>query len=290
MNNNNVYNKKVLIVGLGMIGGSYAMGLKQKGIIPYGYDINSETIEYCIQNGIINEETDLIQNIKRCDFIILCLYPNLNIQWLKDYQQYLKPGTVITDVTGVKSYIINEAKTFLREDVEFVPSHPMAGREVSGIKGSNPEVFKEANFIVVPMEENSYESISLVKNLAELLEFKNIEVLTAKSHDELISFLSQLTHIIAVSLMNSHDVTQMIRYTGDSFRDLTRIAKINENLWSELFSLNNKQLVKDIDSFQKELESFKELLKNNDVDGMKNKMIKSTERRKLFDKVDNKKL
>lgn len=284
MNNNNVYNKKVLIIGLGMIGGSYAKGLKNKGITPYGYDICKETMDYCVENELIDKEIDLIENVKRSDLIILCLYPNINIKWLKEYQMYLKPGAVITDVTGVKSYIINEAKTFLREDVEFVPSHPMAGREISGIKGSNPEVFKDANFIVVPMDENSYESISLVKNLAELLEFKNIEVLTAKSHDELISFLSQLTHIIAVSLMNSHDVTQMIRYTGDSFRDLTRIAKINENLWSELFSLNSKQLVKDIDSFQKELESFKNLLVNNDINGMKEKMIKSTERRKLFDK------
>lgn len=281
---NNLQNKNILIIGLGIIGGSYAKGFKAEGILPYGYDIDERTLEIAKELGIIHEETDLITNIQKADIIILCLYPKLNINWLIEYQKYIKPGAVVTDVTGVKTFIIKEVKKIIRSDIEFVPSHPMAGKEASGIEGSNPEVFEGANFIIVPMEDNSYEAIELIKDIAKCLKFKNIEILSPKSHDELISFLSQLTHVIAVSLMNSHNVENMIRYTGDSFRDLTRIAKINENLWTELFIHNKKQLVEDINSFMVELEAFKKLLEEENVDSLKNKMINATNKRKLFDK------
>lgn len=283
-NYDNLKKRNILIVGLGMIGGSYAMGLNEKGIIPYGFDINEVTMDYAISNNIIRDETDVQKILPEVDLVVLCLYPNLNIEWIRNNQKYLKSGTIITDVTGIKKYLIEEVSTFIRSDIEFVPSHPMAGREISGIKGSNPEVFKSANFIIVPMQSNKEESVCLIKELAIALEFKNIEVLSVEKHDDVVSFLSQLTHVIAISLMNSRDVEHMIRFTGDSFRDLTRISKINEKLWSELFLLNKEQLVKDINNFKNELDSFKILLENEDVEGIKNKMIKSTERRKLFDK------
>ena len=276
--------KNILIIGLGIIGGSYAKGFKDKGVLAYGYDIDEKTMEYAINNGIINQETNLINNIKKADLVILCLYPHLNIEWIKTYQEHLKPGAIVTDVSGVKKSIIEEVSSFIRKDIEFIPSHPMAGKEAKGIEMASPEVFKGANFIIVPTFNNSMDGIEVVEAIAKCLEFKNIEILSAKTHDELISFLSQLTHVIAVSLMNCHNVEDMIRYTGDSFRDLTRIAKINENLWSELFLLNKEQLVKDIDSFQKELQIFREILNNEDVDVIKQKMINSTMKRKLFDR------
>lgn len=280
----NLKDKNILIVGLGMIGGSYAMGLNDKGIIPYGFDLNLVTMEYAISNGIIKNEMCIDKMISESDLIVLCLYPHLTINWIKENQHKLKAGTIITDVTGVKKHVNDEVSKFLRYDVEFVSAHPMAGREVPGIKGADPEVFKSANFIIVPLENNKKESIDLVYELAEALEFKNIEILDADRHDELISYLSQLTHIIAISLMNTKDSEHMVRFTGDSFRDLTRIAKINEVLWSELFLINKDKLINDIDMFQNELESFKNLLENDDLNGMKEKMKSSTARRKLFDK------
>ena len=280
----NLKDKNILIVGLGMIGGSYAMGLNDKGITPYGFDLNLVTMEYAISNGIIKDEMCADKMISESDLIVLCLYPHLTINWIKENQHKLKAGTIITDVTGVKKYVNDEISKFLRDDVEFVSAHPMAGREVPGIKGADPEVFKSANFIIVPLENNKKESIDLVYELAETLEFKNIEILDADRHDELISYLSQLTHIIAISLMNTKDAEHMVRFTGDSFRDLTRIAKINEVLWSELFLINKDKLINDIDMFQNELESFKNLLVNDDLNGMKVKMKSSTARRKLFDK------
>ena len=280
----NLKDKNILIVGLGMIGGSYAMGLNDKGITPYGFDLNLVTMEYAISNGIIKNEMCIDKMISESDLIVLCVYPHLTINWIKENQHKLKAGTIITDVTGVKKHVNDEVSKFLRYDVEFVSAHPMAGREVPGIKGADPEVFKSANFIIVPLENNKKESIDLVYELAETLEFKNIEILDADRHDELISYLSQLTHIIAISLMNTKDSEHMVRFTGDSFRDLTRIAKINEVLWSELFLINKDKLINDIDMFQNELESFKNLLVNDDLNGMKEKMKSSTARRKLFDK------
>jgi len=286
---NKVFNdKNILIIGLGMIGGSFAKGLNEKGIIPYGYDINKATLDYAVKNNMINDSVDLYENIKIADIIILCLYPKNNIEWLKENQKYISPKTIITDVSGVKEYIIEEVKSFLRKDLTFISGHPMAGRESSGIFASDNSVFNNANYIIVPMNydltDKEEEGVYMIYELACVLGFSNIEVMTAKMHDELISYLSQLTHIIAVSLMNSHNVEEMIRYTGDSFRDLTRIAKINENMWSELFLLNKKQLVKDIENFATELLDFKDLLLNEKVDEMKEKMINSTKKRKLFDK------
>ena len=284
MNKELLKDKKILIIGLGMIGGSYAKGLNEFGITPFGYDIDKESLSYAMDNNIISSEIDLEYNIKTADLVILCLYPKNNVEWIRENQNKLKEGTVITDVSGVKEYILKEVESFLREDVQFVSSHPMAGRETSGILISDNKVFHDANYIIVPGQNALDGSVNLIKGLAEVLRFKNIEVLDAKSHDELISYLSQLTHVIAISLMNSHNVEEMIRFTGDSFRDLTRIAKINEKLWTELFLLNKEQLVHDIDAFSEELNHFKELLISEKEDEIKDKMINSTEKRKLFDK------
>ncbi len=288
MNKQLLKDKKILIVGLGMIGGSYAKGLKDFGITPYGFDINQDSLSYAVENNIIFEETDLEYNIQTADLVVLCLYPKNNVEWIKKNQNKLKSGAVITDVSGVKEFILKEVESFLRNDLQFVSSHPMAGRETSGILISDNKVFHDANYIIVPSSNSKEESIKMIVGLAEILKFKNIEVLDAKSHDELISYLSQLTHVIAISLMNSHNVEEMIRFTGDSFRDLTRIAKINENLWTELFLLNKEQLVKDIESFSEELNNFKELLLNGEENLMKQKMINSTQKRKLFDKKSQK--
>lgn len=288
MNKELLKNKNILIIGLGMIGGSYAKGLNEFGIIPYGYDINQDSLKYAIENNIVSPEIDLDVNIRKSDLVVLCLYPKNNVDWIKENQHKLKSGAIITDVSGVKEYILNEVESFLRTDLQFVSSHPMAGRETSGILISDNKVFHDANYIIVPGKAALEESISLIKGLAEVLKFKNIEVLDAKSHDELISYLSQLTHVIAISLMNSHHVEEMIRFTGDSFRDLTRIAKINEKLWTELFLLNKEQLIKDIDAFSNELNHFKELLITDSEQKIKEKMINSTEKRKLFDKNSQK--
>ena len=160
----------------------------------------------------------------------------------------------------------------------------MAGKESKGIYNADANVFKGANFLITPTIRNKNESIEIVKELARILEFKNIEIISIEEHDKIISFLSQLTHAIAVSLMNSKENSNFIKYTGDSFRDLTRIAKINEDLWTELFLLNKEYLLEDIELFISELNDLKNKVKINDKEGLKKLFVEATKRRRAFDK------
>lgn len=233
-------NRKILIVGLGLLGGSYALGLKKWNHVISAIDISLEAIDYALACGMIDKgasynDPNLIQ---QADFIISGLYPTTLLHWIEENQQYFQPHTIITDVTGVKGAIVERIQANLREDCEFIASHPMAGKEVSGNQYADPNIFLSENLILTPTEKNTQEAIDLVSDLGRELRFNHISCLSVEKHDEMIGFLSQLTHVIAVSLMNTHDTTHLKDYTGDSFRDLTRIAKINETLWTELFLLN----------------------------------------------------
>lgn len=276
---------RFLIIGLGLIGGSYAMGLKKQGYHVDAIDINQLSIDFAIENDIIdNGSTFDIELIQNADFIISGLYPNTMLGWLNDYQHYMKKGTFITDVTGVKSSTVYKMQDKLRDDLVFCASHPMAGKEVSGVKFADDAIFHQANFIITPTAKNTEEHVETLRQFAQILGFQNISVLTPEEHDEMIGFVSQLTHVIAVSLMNTSDNAHLVEYTGDSFRDLTRIAKINENLWSELFFLNKDILIQQIDAFLTSILHMRETLMNDDEEELKQLFIQSTIRRKLFDK------
>lgn len=236
--------QNILIVGLGLMGGSYAKGLKRIGYNLMAIDKSSESIQYALENDIIDEGDDFPnpELIKKADVVIFALYPHVFIEWIKENQEYFQSGIKITDVTGVKSNIVYEIQDILREDVEFIPAHPMAGREVYGVQNSDDRIFHNANYIVTPTSKNTVEAIEWCKDLGRLLGFRKISILTPEEHDQMIGFVSQLTHCIAVALMDCSDNSHIVDYTGDSFRDLTRIANINENMWSELFLMNKKPL------------------------------------------------
>lgn len=276
---------RVLIVGLGLMGGSYAKALKRLGFTVTAISRKQETINYAIENGIIDAGsiTPDPRLIGAADLVIFGLYPKVFVQWIKDNQQHFKSGVIITDVTGVKRSVVYEVQSILRPDAEFIAAHPMAGREVYGVENSTERMFYGANFIVVPTAKNTHGAIELCKDLGAMLGFARISVLTPEEHDEIIGFVSQLTHCIAVSLMTSCDNKRLVDYTGDSFRDLTRIARINDAMWSELFTLNKDALLKQMDAFMEEFTSLRAMLENDDTEGMRAKMRLSTERRAWFD-------
>ena len=192
--------------------------------------------------------------------------------------------TEFTDVTGVKGLIVDRVQSMLREDVEFIAAHPMAGRERSGVEYSDAKVFQGANYIVTPTEKNTPDAVALCKQLGEELGFARITELTPQKHDEMIAFLSQLTHCIAVVLMNCNTTPNLEAYTGDSFRDLTRIAKINDEMWSELFLWNREELLRQMDAFSQTFEELRRFLSEGDRESMRQMMRNSTFRRGLFDK------
>ena len=278
----------ILIVGLGLLGGSYAKGLKKLGFTVNAITKDRFSIDYAMENGIIDNGTTDVnpEMVAEADLVVFALYPHTFIEWIKANQQYFKSGAVITDVTGVKGCVVHEIQDILREDVEYIAAHPMAGKEVSGVVNSDDTIFKGANYIVVPTEKNTPEAIELCRNLGEILGFKQVAELSVEEHDRMIAFLSQHTHCIAVSLMCCNNTPGLESYTGDSFRDLTRIARINDEMWSELFLSNREVLLEEMERFRSSFDELYEKIKDGDRDGMRQMMRLSTERRKLFDKKD----
>ncbi len=277
---------KVLIVGLGVIGGGYAEALTRQGFRISCITKDKEDIDYALRRGMIAEgttETDP-NIIKGAELIVFALYPTVFIDWIEKYQHLISPGTLITDVTGVKGSVVRRVQDMLRPDIEFISAHPMAGRERSGVLYADPEVFRGANYIVTPTERNTKEAVAICRELGRVLGFARISELSPEEHDEMIAFLSQLTHVIAVTLMTCNSKPDMEKYTGDSFRDLTRIAKINDAMWAELFLSNKPALLRQMDDFIKEFAEFREMLSAGDREGMREKMRESTAKRTLFDK------
>ena len=277
---------KILIVGLGLIGGSYARALTKRGYAVRAITLEQSSVDFAKNAGIVADAAAEIRTdwIRDADLIVFALYPHIFVEWIEEHGHLLTPGTVVTDVTGVKTAIIGRIQEMIPDGVEFIAAHPMAGREVYGVENSDDGIFRGANYIVTPTERNTPDAIALCRSLGETLGFARVSELTPEKHDEMIAFLSQLTHCIAVALMTSNTEPHLVDYTGDSFRDLTRIARINEDMWSELFLLNKKKLVAEIDAFSGELNRMRTYLADENIDKMKEMMRISTARRALFDK------
>ena len=276
----------ILIVGLGLLGGSYAMALKKKGYHVEAITLDQASIDYALEHNMIDDGTTTVDPavIQRAELIVFALYPHVLLEWIEKNQRHFRSGTILTDVTGVKGSIVGAVQEMLREDVEFISAHPMAGREVYGVENSDDRIFEGANYIVVPTEKNTRAAIELCEELGWELGFRSVSRLSPQEHDEMIAYLSQLTHCIAVTLMCCHDKASLQEYTGDSFRDLTRIARINDAMWSELFMLNKTALLEQMDIFMNKFQELRNCLITDDVDKMREMMRLSTKRRAWFDK------
>lgn len=276
-------NKKTLsIVGLGLIGGCYAKTLRDEFDIIYGIDLDEKALSYAQSEGIIDKGfVDSKIPLSKSDLIVICLYPNLVEEFIEKNSDNFKPNTVITDAVGVKGDMIDRVIKKLPSNIDFVGAHPMAGREVQGVWNSSKKIFRDANFIITPHPLNKDENLDLIEKLAYKMGFKMVSRITPKKHDEVISFTSQLSHAIAVALVNSDEKNFDTNvFIGDSYRDLTRIAMINEDLWDTLFMGNRENLIKKIEKFEESLDIIKKSLKEGDSDSLKEEFKKSTLRRK----------
>lgn len=276
---------KILIVGLGLIGGSYAEALSSGGYEVGAIDCNADSIAFALEKGWISSGRAVADGeyIGKFDLIVFALYPHIFIDWIKQNQRFIHPGALLTDVTGVKCSVVYEVQKLLRSDLEFIGAHPMAGREVSGVRNAKKEIFTDANYIVTPTESNTLEAIAACEALGRAIGFKNISTLTPEKHDEIVGFLSHLTHCIAVALMISKESEHMCEYTGDSFRDLTRIAKINDVMWSELFMLNKTELLAQMKLFEAAFDRLRISIEQDDTDALREMMRLSAKRREYFD-------
>jgi prephenate dehydrogenase len=265
----------ITIIGLGLIGGSYAMAFKEinSGHV-WGVDTNEDTLKKAIDMKIIDEgycSTSAHIPIEKSDLVIIAVYPKAAAVIVQKNVENLKKGTIITDVLGIKGNNINVIQDILDGyDVEFIGGHPMAGKETSGVENASKDIFKEANYILTPTPKNKKATIAYMESLIKAIGFKNISIVTPEKHDEIIAITSQLPHVIALSLINSNGVDKSIKnFVGGSFKDESRVASINPELWCELFLSNKENLLKAIDEFQASMTSIKKALDNEDSEELK---------------------
>ncbi len=279
-------NKIYLIVGLGLLGGKYAKELSEQGFTVTGINRSEGHLQFALEHGYITrgKTHDFEDLIQEADHIVFGLYPTTFIEWMRQYAKYIKPGCVFTDVSGVKTGLVDAIQEMLPEGVEFIASHPMAGKETTSVENSDKVDFSTANFIITPTEKNTPQAIAWCRELAETLGFKRISTLTPAMHDHMIGYVSQLCHAIAAALMIAEDNTHLAEYTGDSFRDLTRIARLNDKMWAELFLWNKENLINQIDQFDMALQAIKHAMEEDDREKLEKLFRLSTKRRELFDK------
>ena len=251
---------KITIIGLGLMGGSVARRLRGfHDCRIAAYDRDRESLDLALADGVIDEAyTEAGGAMRDADLIILCLYPQLNVDHVRDNLDSIRSGAIITDVTGIKGFMIRELEKLLPDDVEFLGGHPMAGREVGGYKSSTDTLFDNAPYIITPTERNTPGAIQLVRDMAKYIGCRTVVTTTPDEHDSIIAYTSQLMHVVAVALCENPLLERSESFAGGSLQDCTRIAVINEKMWSELFVENGEHLAHRITEFQNTLEDMKQ--------------------------------
>ncbi|MDD4504285.1 MAG: prephenate dehydrogenase [Clostridiaceae bacterium] len=261
------FSRNIAVVGLGLIGGSYSMALRQLKVGRiFGIDIDESVLDKAVSCGVIDEGgIDAEAILCKSDMVIIALYPQDTIEFIKNNARYFNPGTIITDTCGIKQPIIDAAERYLPKNVEFIGGHPMAGNEFQGFDSASRELFFNTNYIITPHESNSEKGIMAVEKLAAAIGCKCVTRIEAEAHDRMISFTSQLPHIVAILFANL--VTgekDMSAFTGRSFKDATRVAALNKELWTQIFRMNNLNIIDRIEDMEEMLHKLKNAITAQD--------------------------
>lgn len=275
------FNLNIAIVGMGLIGGSYGLSLKRIGFKNvWGVDIDGDILKKAEDMGAIDRGyTSIEEVLPKADIVVVSVYPELTKKLIVDNIDNFKPGAIITDVAGIKEKLIDDIVPHLRDDLDFVAGHPMAGKESSGIESADPDIFVGANYILTPTDRNKAENIETVREIVEAMGFKNVVETSPSKHDENIAYVSQLPHIVAVGMVNCKEIEDVNLFAGGSYRDTTRIARINAELWSELFIENKNHLVEQIDLFLDYTQNIRDAIEAEDMVKLK-EMLKESHNRK----------
>ena len=277
----------ITIVGLGVIGGSFAMAFKEAGFEDvYAVDLNKESIEKAKNMGIIKDGSDNAkQFLEIADLVIICIYPRIIKDFMMENRNNFKDGAIVTDVAGIKGTLIKQLDDIIPDNIDFIFGHPMAGRENKGIDHATAECHKGANYLLIDTERNDDDNVLLLQAIIYKLGFKRIIRISSGFHDQIIAFTSHLPHVMAVSLINSDvEARNTEIYMGGSYRDATRVADINEDLWTELFLGNKENLLEVIDDFMAEMGRFREDLAKGDRVSLNKRLKRATKRRRRLNK------
>ncbi|WP_407429395.1 prephenate dehydrogenase [Treponema sp.] len=277
------------IVGLGIMGGSFAKSIRQNILSQSGAagkilvcNRSTACLSQALSEGVADQTftSDCVaQMLPLCDVVFICLYPHATLDFIKEHRNNFKSGSIITDISGVKGIFEKSMPALLREDVDFIIGHPMAGGEKEGYSNSDARFFVNHNYILCPSSFNKAENLDFMRNLVAEMGFTRITETTCDIHDWKIGFTSQLCHVIASALVESAEDPEITAFGGGSFEDLTRIAMINAPLWTELFISNKEKLVSHIENFEKQLERFKKYITEEDSESLKEMLAHTREQR-----------
>ena len=276
--------KSMVIIGLGLIGGSLALALK--GFEDYeiiGVDVSQPTLRFAAEHGVADRLTGEAEKvIPEADVVVLALHPQGIVRFLAEHREQFKPGSLVTDVCGVKTAVMAGAEV-LPETVDFIGCHPMAGTEFSGIEHAFGEMFQDAHLILTPRETSTPEHLALMERLAAYIGCKDVCKTTPEAHDAMIAYTSQVMHVIAVSVCDDPKLFECKGLEGSSFRGCTRVAALDVGLWTELFSMNAPALLEVLDRLQENLSAYREVLASGDTEKLAEKLSWSAARKRQMD-------
>ena len=278
------------IVGLGLMGGAIARALREKRVISkerlFACDKDSETLNAAASEGLIAkgfDDSNAGEMLALCDIVFLCLNPSSILCFMERWRDSFKRRCLVTDIAGTKESIAAAAENFLEyrknDNIDFIPGHPMAGAEKNGFINSRLCDFNGKNYILTPIARNKPENLEFLKNIISSMGFSRVTQVTPAEHDQKIAFTSQLCHVIAAALINCENDTEITRFGGGSFEDLTRIAMLNAPMWTEIFIENRSSLLDRINNFEKSMDELKTLINNKDAELLEQKLSSIKDRR-----------
>lgn len=255
------------VVGLGLIGGSIAKSAKKNtNFRVYGYDINEEVVKNAKENKFIDGELTP-EKLSICDYVFIPLYPDAVVEYIKSNAKNFKTDAVVIDCAGIKRSVCQECFNIASDnDFIFVGGHPMAGTQFSGFENSKDTMFHNAPFVLTPKENEDILVLANARDVIMKLGFGRVSVMSAEKHDKLIAFTSQLAHVVSNAFVKSPSALERKGISAGSYKDLTRVAYLNETMWTELFLKNKDNLIFELDNIISELQKYSEAMKNDDAE------------------------
>lgn len=279
--------RTVGIVGLGLIGGSMARSVRKHTIAKvYGYDLSPDAMSLAELSGAIDAPLTK-ENLKECDLLMIAIFPKALVQWVKDHADDISNETILVDLCGVKRYIYNNVSPIAREKgFLYVGGHPMAGKEVSGFRNSDAELYKDASMILCPDDTADIDDLDTLKAFYLSLGFGEVVFSTPEEHDRIIAYTSQLAHAASSAYIKSPTSRQRMGFTAGSYKDMTRVARLDPEMWTQLFMVNRENMIEELQELVDNLTGYLDALKADDAEQLK-KLFEEGRDLKVTEPIEN---
>jgi len=277
--------KTVGVVGLGLIGGSLAKAVRAyTDCTVLAYNRSWETLQRAMDEGVVSAPLTP-DRLAECDLVIVGLYPQAAVSYITENRQRFRKGGLVMDCGGVKGIVCGPLESVARESgFHFIGGHPMAGIERSGYENAFPELFQGASLILTPYADTPGWCLDEIWELARLLGFARLTRSTPAEHDHIIAYTSQLAHVVSCAYVGSPSAPRFPGFSAGSFKDMTRVARLNEDMWTELFLENPDALVREIDTLVEELAAFAYTIRRGDRENLRNMLRRAREIKESIDK------